>query len=347
MSFGKETILLVLRNKSLEFVNDQGESRSIELAPTIFNYGEVISSELFSKTIKEFLTKEEINGYIILALDSTLIIERDFSKNTTTDAEITAFLEMIPFQEVLSVKYIVGESLRISCANGLLITTLKKIFLEHGAQLKSVVALNHLIENTNQITDQEYKKIIAHDKENNFLESKNEEKKTIQIESSTDEKKSFNNSENTSKKNVLLIIVFIIIICIAGGIVVLNLFPKSNVQQNESIVAPSVIPTIIQESSPSPVPIVAEKSTFTVQVLNGSGITGEAAKTSTVLENIGFSQLETGNTVKTTETTIVFKSNVPLAYRDEIIAEVSKLYTEVKSSDSESNNFDIVITIGN
>jgi len=152
-------------------------------------------------------------------------------------------------------------------------------------------------------------------------------------------------NEESKPKSKLWIYLLLLVIVSGVGVFVMyksglfeSLLPKKSVE----VVQPSISPTPEITVEPSPVDLTA----ISVQVLNGSGITGEAASIKTFLIEQGFENVETGNTTATTEGIIRSKIEVPKAVLD--ISENStadyKMGTpDVLSSDSK---YDLIIVVG-
>lgn len=149
------------------------------------------------------------------------------------------------------------------------------------------------------------------------------------------------------KSNILIkTIVFILIICIL--IVLFLIFSSKNLfspnkNQLDSLV--SATPTI----SLTPSPTVSLNS-LKIKVLNGSGITGEAAKVTDLLAKNKFNVSKTSNASNydfvTTE--IQVKKSVELSVTDLLIKSFENEYTSTISATKldDSNEFDIIITTG-
>jgi hypothetical protein len=109
---------------------------------------------------------------------------------------------------------------------------------------------------------------------------------------------------------------------------------------------PQVIAPTVPEPSPLPTPRVSD---FSIQVLNGAGIPGEASRAASLLTAAGFSKITTGNAEKFNfvETEIAAKANVSENFLRKIENLLSKTYVLAKTKSlSSSSAFDVVITIG-
>jgi hypothetical protein len=66
---------------------------------------------------------------------------------------------------------------------------------------------------------------------------------------------------------------------------------------------PTPTPTVAPTATPTPTPVAVDKTSFTIQVLNGGGTAGAAGKMKTFLEGKGYKVAGTGNTDEYTHTT--------------------------------------------
>ena len=134
---------------------------------------------------------------------------------------------------------------------------------------------------------------------------------------------------------------------IAGGSYFLSTMNSDGVKL-PSIQEPTATPT--PTSEPTPTPKAADLSAYSIQVLNGSGITGEAAKLQTQLDDAGFDVSNVGNagTSDYTKTVVAAKADVDDAYLTELINELKKTYqvNSVTESLPDSKTTDVVVTIG-
>ena len=101
----------------------------------------------------------------------------------------------------------------------------------------------------------------------------------------------------------------------------------------------------------SPTPQSEEKldlSKYSIQILNGSGIAGEAGRVEKLLNTVGFTNTKTGNakTYDFEESEIAIKKSDP----EILFSEVEKALSSYKLTKidplDESSSFDIVITVG-
>jgi hypothetical protein len=151
-----------------------------------------------------------------------------------------------------------------------------------------------------------------------------------------------------------------IVVCLIGGIAVAGVFAwkQKMFQKKVSVtVVNSVPPTPVIESSTPPevtvetMPVVTSEFTapYTVAILNGSGVTGEAARVSTLLQNTSLivSRVGNANNNHYATTRIRVKSHVAQSVQDAIVTSLSAVYVcdTVEILDDTAEN-DIMIIIG-
>lgn len=143
---------------------------------------------------------------------------------------------------------------------------------------------------------------------------------------------------------IFLIFIGVVLITVVVGIIGMGskkLFLPSKKEVVEATV-PSPSPTV--EVTPEPVKV--DLSLLKVQVLNGSGVTGEAAGIKKELLDMGFKLVDIGNTSATTEGKILFKSEVP----ESVYEIVLKSVLDYKMGDSgnlaDDDSYDMKVVIG-
>ena len=152
--------------------------------------------------------------------------------------------------------------------------------------------------------------------------------------------------EKKSKKLPLIIVVVLVFLLLAGGGYFLLTKPSS-VSDEVSEEGTTITPT---QASESPTPTAGEvnKKEISIEVLNGTSISGLAGNVKTALTKLGYTDIKTGNaSSKDYETTEVkFASSVPTSIKDEILAELNKTYQEVKTASGAPSGPDIQIITG-
>lgn len=152
--------------------------------------------------------------------------------------------------------------------------------------------------------------------------------------------------EKSSKKSLLMLgIIFLFV----GGIIGIFIFSSlqyfSNVQTDNK--KEEVVPTIEPTATPTP---EITYGTYQLQVLNGSGVSGQAASTAQSLEDaLGFeaNNVDVGNAADTVEdTTVQMKTAVPSEVFDAIKDNLSGFTVVAGDPLTDDNQYDIVVTLG-
>jgi len=138
--------------------------------------------------------------------------------------------------------------------------------------------------------------------------------------------------------------IFIALAIVSGLLIYIEGASKSNQQG----IIPTPTPIIAQEQSPTPTPEI-DVSKYKIEVLNGSGISGEAARAKQLLEEEKFTVSSIGNadTLNYQKTIIQSKKTVPKEFLEKLKSFLEKLYVldDVKELD-ESEKSHVVIIVG-
>jgi hypothetical protein len=114
------------------------------------------------------------------------------------------------------------------------------------------------------------------------------------------------------------------------------------------LTSPSPTPT--SEPTATPEPEQVDLTAYSLRVLNGSGITGEAAKVKSALEEKGFEVASVGNAATSdyTKTIISAKEDVKEEYLNELIKTLQGDYSvnSVVEDAPSSQTADVVVTVG-
>ena len=155
-------------------------------------------------------------------------------------------------------------------------------------------------------------------------------------------------SGNSSRKKIGKIVI------IVGGLLLVALLAYGVItavkKTTPATPSPTPIPTPAAVTpTPSPTPEPVEISELKVQVLNGSGVPGEAGKVSNLLKKEDFADITTANADSYDfKTTVVsLKASMPSSVYDTIELALSGDYTvELGDELEESSDYDVVITVG-
>jgi len=146
------------------------------------------------------------------------------------------------------------------------------------------------------------------------------------------------------KSNKWFFIVVGLLILGGGGIY----FFTRGAKEEETI--PSLTVIGVETSTPAPTPTLspADKKDISIEVQNGTGISGEAAYLQGVLKNLGYSDIKAGNASSqdATKTTVTFGKSVPESIKKEITDKLEGVYKDVEVKTSSTQSVDVLIVTG-
>lgn len=104
----------------------------------------------------------------------------------------------------------------------------------------------------------------------------------------------------------------------------------------------------VSTPEPSSTPTVSQRGGVSIEVQNGTGISGEAAYLQTQLGGLGYTNIKVGNASSQggSATEVTFASSVPQAVVNEITQKLNSIYQSVTTTTSSSATTDIVIVTG-
>lgn len=152
---------------------------------------------------------------------------------------------------------------------------------------------------------------------------------------------------------IAIAVIVLILVALGGGIY----YYRANVE-GLPLVAEKEEPKVTQTQQepqetavPTPTEVAVDLSKYKVQVLNGSGVSGEAGKAQGYLEGVGFKDLKTGNASSfgATSTQVAFKKDIPDEVFTKVKGALDAYYVDVTKSDKpldDKSQYDIVITVG-
>lgn len=154
--------------------------------------------------------------------------------------------------------------------------------------------------------------------------------------------------QGTSKLTVVVIIILVAATVAISGMAYKKFMGTKDVS-SESITAALPTPTDTPEPSPSPTPEVTSKLDVDIQVLNGSGVTGQAGLVAGSLEKLGFPAPDAGNYDgdEVSVTQVLYSVKVDRAIVDEIVEELEKTFDSVEAElDEDLTDYHVQVITG-
>jgi hypothetical protein len=154
------------------------------------------------------------------------------------------------------------------------------------------------------------------------------------------------------KLSVKTVVLISLVLALLGALVGGVYYYKKNIDkssdQTQQQAVPTAQPTTKPTQAPTPEPI--DLSDYSIQVLNGSGVAGEAGKAADLLEEAGFTEPDTANasSYDFTTTIISLKKDTPDQVYEKIKESLASSYIVEKSDDilDEDSSYDATVTVG-
>lgn len=371
--FGSKLIIYLRRN-SLEVYreNTEGYLGRLEFPPETAKDEEIIDKAKFEELIESFLTKlatKEKKALIVLSDDVLFQKTIPLSDEKTEATDIQEFFAEVPFDpQKISRK-------QIRTKNGVnLFAVNKDLFLAAAGVLSKMqkevqAAVPATIFGTNAtstaLTKQDINNITSKQdliNQSNFLDESEITISQVPTPQEPEDSKNPSTAPSVAPSNqdrslsFTHLVILGTITIVVGSLIAIYFIRKpslnlSNIKipflsQKQEQASPPPSPTT-QQTETSPQEDLS-KDEITIQVLNGTGKSGQAGLAKAALETIGFAGIETGNAENQdfTATTVDFASKVPVKLRQEIVDELEKLFAEIKMEVKGTQDFDVIITTG-
>lgn len=222
----------------------------------------------------------------------------------------------------------------------------KKVTEIPNATVTIEVEEKEAVSTPSEVAEEEVKEKIVTDSSDESEEVEEKTKTIGQIQDETEEALGdmSGSSDGISWKKILL--VALIVIPLGIGIFV-GIWVVSEKYQVSEKKAPA--PTSAIEKTPSPTESKeVNKTEFEIEVLNGSGISGEAATVQELLEDDGFVVSGIGNAqgVGVTKTIIASKEDVSKSFIDALQETLEKRGPVETEELDEDETSDVIVTVG-
>lgn len=150
-----------------------------------------------------------------------------------------------------------------------------------------------------------------------------------------------------NKSSRILIIFLIVILLLLGGGAWYLFGTGSELTTVENSPTPSAIVEETTTPTPTDTPAI-DRSEVSVQILNGTGISGAAGDLEEEFKTLGYEDIKVGNasTQNNTKTTVSYDTNLLEAVKDEITGKLESIYDEVVTESKTQGSYDVIITTG-
>lgn len=369
MLFSNPAVIVFLKRNSLEVYSQklQGVQSRLNFPPEFEKDQEIIDIQKFEQLISSFLTKLNLKEKkVIIAISAENLFEKTLPLSTVAkeNEETEKFFKEIPFDEpkIAKKQLRTKNGLNLIATNKNLYQAILHVLQKEGSEIEAVVPVSMFGITSQVLTRDDVKKITANSqmlKEANFLTENPEIKSTSRQESEKNGAQEDETSDEKTKPRISPVVkIGIILILIGIAVTAVLIFKKGFIEspnRNQSTPSPAL-------SSDQSLPELDEKDLeatseaqdsnkvdITIQILNGSGIAGQAQIVKNSLTSLNYSQIEVGNAKNqdAQSTKVTYSKEVPQSYILEIKAELEKLLRGVETkATEEEQEFDIIITTG-
>lgn len=354
-------VILLDQNRLFFFVEGQKEPVGLEFNSQIFQHFEILKNSDFRAQIDQFIQQNGLPpSRIYILLSQTLLFQSDFDlKKEGIEEEKKHFLNIVPFENVGSLTLSPSGVERVIAANHDHYSMVREVFEARGFTVEAIAPSQILGDSFAQVQSIDaslVKAVFGNEtllKKNNFLAFQTPHEN--QIETPVPETTQNNSFWVSHKKIILLLSVFGVLLLILGVVSYFSLFhnkeelqPLPEAQDTQGAVA---APTSIPEDTTPPVTDAADPEEtlaaedINIQILNGSGVTGEGESLSQLLQEQGFTQISVNDTESFSSVTqVVYHPRVPTSIRADIERELVGIYGDVSTSENSTSSTDVVIT---
>lgn len=345
--------ILILLKKDRLLLSHGKISKELIYTPGLVQNLEVLDVSAFEKFITQFLTQTGLKKEkVLIVLSDEIVFQKTIPIISGEQMEkmVQDFLGSIPFNpQKVSFKKIANESeMIVFSVNKDFYRSLQTVLENMGFVVSAVVPISvfkeRLTIEDEVLSPSLVRKILSKKdliKASDFLSNVEGQIKPSIFH------KSF---------SLIYLVIFVVLLISAVSFLGAKFFDKDK-KVGESVkskkLPEATLSALKKESTSSPKEATEsaklKKEEITMQILNGSGIEGQAAALKDDLEGLGFTNIETGNAIGTLtkDTTVIFSSKVLSDDQDQILTQLEETFESVSSQkETDRAEFDVIITTG-
>jgi hypothetical protein len=322
---------------------------STHLEPLIFKFTsamisdlEVVSSPELTAGLRGFVEANKIKpSTLVLILSQSVYFEKNYpGSNPPSSQDIEEFDDTIPFFATSSKLFKVISGYKQVVINRDFYECFREAFEELGFQVMAVVPSFALGQNANADFNAETCRIIYKKMDQIVVDS---------LIGAREE--SFHQKERAYlEKNKVIVVIGVLIILIILVVTAYRTLKKPKVVHTSVATPVMAYPTSVPLLSPTPgisSPSAELLDRLTVQILNSTGVTGQAASLSALIKSSGFTKVQTGNTSQVSPRTLITVSPLAATSAADYVSHlVSSLYPDYSLEHNTQAVNDITIIIG-
>lgn len=344
--FGTNKAILLLTKDRLRLFTGEHEPQQVLFPLEVIRHQEVIDQKRFEKILTDFFTQlKKHEGLIVLGDDVTY--QKQLPQAALPE-DVQSFYDTIPFPQNQIAKKMIktAKEIYLLATNHTLYQTVTHIAKQYQWDIKEVLPITIYLPYL-QGQEISYKTLSNALQHKTFANTAN----FLKEEAVENKEKSAN---SVPLKQYVILIGCVLFLVVALGAAAMNLGLLPNTKPNGPI-SPTAIPpqstkpTLPTSTTLAPTEKTQDKKTVSIQIVNGSGITGQASLVKEHLAAIGYTNVQIGstNSATTSSTIVAFSKSMNSSFVDEIVTELQTLFTTVNSeSTASASGYDIFITTG-
>lgn len=365
MAFGKKNqkmVLFLTPSQMVFFGSNIKNMAVLPLKPDALRDLEIVDKDVLGTQITSFIQTNKIQpANIVILLSSAYIFSKNFppvSAQYTADqlkSDIDLFQNYVPFQNPLIKTITTPKGTTVLVANGDIFIDFKQIFEPLNFSVDAIAPLAMI---DSSVGDNFSPKIGQTALSKPDLLKQNGFSTQEYLHADVPEETELTEEEEakakTNKSTFLLIGVFTLLLVVLGVMLYMQQLSNNKPATPNISVTPTnaVVPTVPVSLTPTvtastaSATLTASDKSILIQILNGSGIPGQADQLKNELQNEGFTNIQTGNApnVRLPKTLIVFSKKVSPTAREFISKKVEENFGDVSTQESETIQSDVVVT---
>ena len=338
------SVILYLTPTELHIYSSTKEdTESVTFATPIISGAAPVTLAVYKQELSDFLIKTEAKNtraLLILGVGTYLSQELVLEKQIKETEASNAFFKTVPYDNEKTAKKTLksGKELIFLAAHKDIYEPIIQVCLENDITISSVIP-SSIFNGLNQptLTPDQVKIILHHTHQLQHMGN-------LLDENPPDTLSPAMAGRGINKK--WFIIIPVIILLLGGTVFAIQKIKTLPVPALFASPTPTPTPTAIPTPTPTPIPIT-DKEAMKLQVLNGSGVVGQAGVVKQALEKAGFKDIKTDNapSYDNSQTTVAYKPGVSEKIREETVTTLKKILSNVEEKEDKSlSTYDMVIT---
>jgi hypothetical protein len=326
--------------------SEHPEPLSLKFSSDLVTNLEIVNASGLSALIRQFIEANKIKpGNAVFILSENVYFEKNYpGPALPAQKEMDDFVDSIPLSAVSSKIFHLGNEFKQIIINRDFYESLRRGFEELGFKVTAIVPWFAMGPTTSAEFTADTCRVIYKKMDQIISDS---------IIGASDEEETLHHKEQAylEKHKDFVIVLSLIFIIMAGVVAFITIRrPAKKIVTITPTVSDSERPTPSPVVEPTPMPIATPSAALlralSVQVLNGSGVSGQAASLSSLLKQNGFTKVSTGNSARrVVNTTITASPYAATAAGDFVTKLVTSLYSEPVFVEDAKSEFDFSILI--